>query len=48
MNMILYTDEYVGMVPSCKDKFVYMYVYTDKSMYTWGDRQVRSENISYE
>jgi hypothetical protein len=36
MNMIVYTNEYVGMVASCRDKFVCMYVYTDKSMYTRG------------
>jgi hypothetical protein len=46
MNMVVYTNKYVGMVASCKDKFVCMYVYTDKSMYTRGERE--SENIPHE
>jgi hypothetical protein len=49
MNMIVYTDDsYVGMVASCRDKFVCIYVDTDKSMYTRGNKQVRSKNISHE
>jgi hypothetical protein len=44
VNMNVYIDEYVGMLVT-KDKYVCMYAYTDKSMYTRGNRQVRSENI---
>jgi hypothetical protein len=45
--MNVYIDEYVGMLAS-RDKYVCMYVYTDKSMYTRGDKQVRNENIPHE
>jgi hypothetical protein len=45
--MNVYIDKYVDILVG-KDQFGCMYVDTDKSICTLGDRQVRSENISHE
>jgi hypothetical protein len=45
--MNVYIDEYIDMFIN-SDKNVCMYIYTDKSMYTREDRQVKNENISHE